>query len=580
MKRVLRSRIAPCESAHQHSLSVFACLLIFSIASVAPARSQQTTTPPRWDPRQAEKGFEKYEVERKRAKEKAIPLPRIANPELSSDTRPLFSLAAVTVNGASALPPEMIAEAYASYIGSTVSMADLTAITGKITELYRDAGYFLSRAIIPPQDIKGGSITIQVIEGRISDIVLKGKGANEFGIREVLDAVVLEAPARLKTLERKLLLVDSRPGVQIIDTAIEELGVATGDFRLIVQLETWHVYSALGLDNRGVSDVGPMQTYWASALNSALFPGDTLAGNVSTIPNDPRELVFGRLSYDVPIGTDGARLGATAGKGEVWPSGIQRAFNIRTESQGYELRGSIAPLRTQTSSIWLTASAGTSDVTERSNLGTIYSDHLRIVGLSADFHLKDKFDGWNYLTLVGRQGIPALGASSENDIQVSRRGASGEFSKFEYYYTRYQPLSDIWSLKLSVAGQVASAPLLYSQLFYLGGASFGRGYDSSSFGGDNGVAGSLELRFDQKLGNKLIKGYQIYGFVDQGAVWNYGNSFHNAVTPASAGGGLRFYFSDEFQASVEVAFPLDLRLTSEDKRGARVFFSLAKSFRL
>jgi hypothetical protein len=31
-----------------------------------------------------------------------------------------------------------------------------------------------------------------------------------------------------------------------------------------------------------------------------------------------------------------------------------------------------------------------------------------------------------------------------------------------------------------------------------GGAAFGRGHGSAEIGGDNGIAGSLELRFDQK----------------------------------------------------------------------------------
>jgi hemolysin activation/secretion protein len=38
--------------------------------------------------------------------------------------------------------------------------------------------------------------------------------------------------------------------------------------------------------------------------------------------------------------------------------------------------------------------------------------------------------------------------------------------------------------------------LFTSQQFDLGGAAFGRGYGSAELSGDNGVAGSLERRFD------------------------------------------------------------------------------------
>ena len=67
-------------------------------------------------------------------------------------------------------------------------------------------------------------------------------------------------------------------------------------------------------------------------------------------------------------------------------------------------------------------------------------------------------------------------------------------------------------------------PLFTSQQFYLGGAAFGRGYGSAEISGDNGIAGSVELRFDQKLSYRYLTGYQLYGFVDAGTAWNDGYS--------------------------------------------------------
>jgi hemolysin activation/secretion protein len=181
-------------------------------------------------------------------------MPRIARPEAPADAKPLFKLTASSVEGASAISGGVIAETYQSYIGKTVSQADLTAIAGRISNLYRDAGYHLSRAIVPPQDIKGGHIRIQVIEGRIAEIVLKGTGADQFGVRSLLGAVADEHPSRLKTFERQLLLVNDRPGVSISDSALEEIGDTTGNFRLIVTIDTWRIYTAQSLDiNQAIS---------------------------------------------------------------------------------------------------------------------------------------------------------------------------------------------------------------------------------------------------------------------------------------------------------------------------------------
>src|SRR5207244_10872745 len=136
-----------------------------------------------------------------------------------------------------------------------------------------------------------------------------------------------------------------------------------------------------------------------------------------------------------------------------------------------------------------------------------------------------------------RQGLDILGASHRDDDFLSRDDASGKFSALNFWYTRYQTLSDAWSLKLSGAGQWASGPLFTSQQFYLGGLAFGRGYGSAEISGDNGIAGSFELRFDQKLNFRYLSAYQLYGFVDSGAAWNDGYSINDVPSLTSAGVG-------------------------------------------
>ena len=236
----------------------------------------------------------------------------------------MFVLRGISVTGAHAIPRDQIASVYQPYLGKKVSQADLAAIAAGVGDLYRAAGFHLSRAIVPPQDIGDGRVRLQVIEGGITEVALKGNGAEQFGIRPMLDPVLAESPSRLPTLERQLLLINGRPGVRIADTALEEIGDTTGRFRLIVELNTWHIYTSFGLDNLGSSSVGPWQTYATGAFNSYLAPGDTLALNLSTTPGDPRELAFGRLSYDAPVGIDGIRIGASALHSEVRPGDERR----------------------------------------------------------------------------------------------------------------------------------------------------------------------------------------------------------------------------------------------------------------
>lgn len=560
----------------------FSCAtsLLLSVISLDSARAQQASQPG-FDPRQTEKRFDALQSEQSAATARSgAQVPRVSRSEAPADSTPLVVLRKVSLTGARAIPHHEIERIYQSYLGKKVSQADLAAIATAVSDLYRAAGFHLSRAIVPPQDIKGGHVRLQVIEGGVTEIAFKGEGAEQFGVRPMLSPVLAEQPSRLATLERQLLLINARPGVRVTDTELEEIGLGSGRFRLVVHLKTWRVFSSFGVDNLGSSSVGPWQTYAAGAFNSYLAPGDVLAVNLSTIANDPRQLAFGRLSYDAPVGTDGAQLGASALYSEVRPGDIRRLDNTVTTTETFEIRGSIIPLQSQKSSLTLTGALAFSNVTEKDVFGAFYMDHIRTIRLTSDYRLQDNFGGTNYLTATWRQGLDIFGASRGDDVFVSRNGVSPTFSVLNLGFTRYQTLSDAWSVKLAGAGQIASGPLLTSQQFYLGGAAFGRGYGSAEISGDNAMAGSLELHFDQKLTFKYLTGYQLYGFVDAGTAWNHGFNYTDGIALTSAGLGARFFLGDDLRADIAVAAPLSYRAPDNTTRSARVLFSLSNSFKL
>jgi hemolysin activation/secretion protein len=540
--------------------------------------AQQVAPQPSFDPNQAERRFE---TEQSRIARPGVDVPRLSRPaESQADTKPLFVLRRVVVTGPSTLPPDRLASAYQPYLGKKVSQADLAAIATAISDCYRAAGFHLTRAVVPPQDIEGGRVRIQVIEGGIADVVLKGDGAEQFGVRSLLNPVIAEQPSRLATLERQLMLVNARPGVRITDTALEEIGTASGHFRLVIFLQTWHLYSSLALDNLGAAAVGPWQAYKTAAFNSYLIPGDTLAVNLSTTPGDVRQLAFGRLSYDVPIGTDGLRVGASGVYSEVWPGDYRHAYNDNTKTEAFELRASYSPLQSQRSTLTLTAATVFSNVRESDVFGPIYFDRIRTFNLTTDYRLQDNFAGTNYLTVLWRQGLDILGASHWDDDFSSRYGASAKFSALNFWFTRYQTVTDALSIKLAGAGQVASGPLFLSQQFYLGGFAFGRGYGSAEISGDNGIAGSIELRFDQKLSYKYWTGYQLYGFADAGTAWSDGFRPADGYALTSAGAGIRFFFGNDLQADIGVAVPLSYRAWDNPERHPRLLFSLSNALKL
>ena len=76
-------------------------------------------------------------------------------------------------------PSEVLTEAELQkitepYIGKTVSLADLYAVTGAINNLYKDKGYMVCKACLPPQRIHGGVVQIKLLEGKTGLVTLQG----------------------------------------------------------------------------------------------------------------------------------------------------------------------------------------------------------------------------------------------------------------------------------------------------------------------------------------------------------------------------------------------------------------------
>lgn len=550
-------------------------LLMCAPALLGPAYAQSGRQSPPIQP--ADQGLEQRRVERLQETRDRISVPtaRSAPDQTAAEEQVLFTLAAVRIEGDSPLVPGAIEAAYRDKLGKPISQADLVALAGEISKLHRDAGYHLTRALIPPQDIKRGIVTIRIIPGTVAELVVQGDEANRFGTRRMLAPIAEEAPARLATLERQLLLVNDLPGVRVKDTTLDEIGAGSGQFRLTVILENWSVFVSAGFDNAASNAVGPWQAYFGAALNSLIVPGDTLAVTLSSVPGSTQELRYGRISYDAPLGNDWLRVGVAASRSVVGPGDLRRLARVRSDAETIEARATVVALQTQRQSLSLTASLGISDIVEESVFGINYRDRLRIASLTADYRLRDDWQGTTYATLGVRKGLGIDDASRRYDPLLSRFDGSGDFYALQGALTRYQGLGESWSIKLAGSGQVSSEALLISQQFYLGGGAFGRAFQSGWLAGDNGIAGSAELRYDYRPGLPFLKNVQLFGFVEGGAVRSYAAPKDIVQSLSAAGGGVRLQLNDAVEAGVTVAAPLSYNSPSRGARGATVLFSLS-----
>jgi hemolysin activation/secretion protein len=85
-----------------------------------------------------------------------------------------FKLNKVTFVGNTVYSEKQLEAIFAPYLNHIITLGELEVLVHQITIKYREAGYILARAIIPPQVIKGGKVQVRMVEGFVSGFVVKG----------------------------------------------------------------------------------------------------------------------------------------------------------------------------------------------------------------------------------------------------------------------------------------------------------------------------------------------------------------------------------------------------------------------
>ncbi len=473
-----------------------------------------------------------------------------------------LTLKDVRTTGMSVFTIADIKDIYEPYLGREVTLDTVWMIAGQITERYHNAGYFLTRAVVPKQKIDNGIVNLRITEGYIGEVKFDDDLNNNPIIRQWIDKLLSYRPLKTEDIESVLLHLNDLPGVDL-RSVLEPMPAAEksdGAVRLILERqEAPSVSGKVGFDNYGSRFLGPYQAHAQAQI--VFWPMHKTAISVLSSAFPWNRVAYGALKHEMPLFAGGT---------------LELFGSYATAAPGYTLR----PQEIRSWSPTLGAAFGYRIIRQRQeNLSTRVSlemhnahtdilgvaltrDDIRTARFNIDYQNADNWNGQNVVDATVSQGLPFLGASRRGQLNLSRAEAEPDFTKFALGFSRHQNLAEGWGLSAAVTGQVASVPLYASEQFGYGGQSFGRAYDDSEITGDDGVAASFELQY-AGLGPWYGVQPVLYPFYDIGAVWNLGR---NPTTPhasgSSAGAGIKIFSEYGFAANVGLAFPLTRKIAN------------------
>ncbi len=510
----------------------------------------------------------------------------VANAKLQEQAKKIkFHLNKIILKGNHVYSTAELSKIYSRYENRDISVADLFTITQEITNYYRNNGYILSRAILPPQRVQEGIVTIQVIEGYINAVDVTGKPYRTCARILVYGNKIKQCrPLYLPRMTKYLLMANDIPGTQVKAVfAPSKLETGAADLSLVG--ETKPITGYFSYDDYGTRYIGPQQFTGNVALNSFAMPGDSTNLTVVKTPRG-EELTYGDINYSLPVNDEGMRFVIGGTRTGTHPEYVLEPVDINGINYNYYSNVSIPLIRTETQSLILRSGFTLLNSNVTAFTQELYNDHVRSLDIGTTYSFSDRFMGSNLFSGDIRQGLPIFDYTKDTNpvtALTSRPGGHANYTKLLFSATRLQALPRNFSLYGNANGQYAFEALLSSEQFTFGGSQIGRGYDSAELIGDRGLSGSFEVRYDLAVNRFPLQSLQLYTFYDAGVIWNIEvlPSSPAKVSAMSTGFGTRFYFNKYISGNVMWTQPLTKKVAAMeligDGRAPRMFFSVTAS---
>jgi hemolysin activation/secretion protein len=451
--------------------------------------------------------------------EKPLPGP----PEMPPGLRPIESvfIREIKITGSTVLGEKELAALAAPYTNRQVSSEELERLRRTLTLEYINRGYINSGALIPDQTVADGVVTVQIIEGRLTDIQVEGN--RWFWPWYYRSRIALDdgPPLNLYKLQRRLQFFQLDDRIQQIHAELKP-GLHPGEGELKVRVDEplpFKLY--LGFDNYQSPNVGAEEG-WVTFMDRSLTGhGDIL--NFTYTRSDGIDPQFD-ISYSLPFTPYDTTLTFRYRKNEsvvVEEPFDELDINSRADIYQIGLRQPIYRTLNQELALSLT---GEHSISKTFLLDEPFSFSPGTVDGEAEITALRFGQEWLYRTpnqvFAARSrlsfGLDALGATIHQDPLPD--------SDFFAWLGQFQ-----WARQWDFLGiqtifktdvQLATDPLLPLEQIPVGGRFSVRGYTESQLVTDNAFTTSLEARIPIVRDKPWADYLQLAPFVDFGMGWN------------------------------------------------------------
>ena len=500
------------------------------IAAWAPGLAVSQVLPP-------DAGAIMRETEQLRRPDVPALSPRVVpQPPVKPDADALsFVVKRFALTGVNLVPEAEVQASLKPWLDRPITFEELERALNAIAELYRQEGWYV-RPQLPAQDIVDGTVTINVIEGKLGQVDPSITEDMPLSVERIQNFITARQasgePLNMDKLSRAITIINEQPGVSAQAALAPSLQEGASDV-VVETVALPAISGSLQADNWGAKSTGYYRATGSANWNNPTGIGDQLQATVM----GSEGTIYGQLGYTLPVGYDGWRLGGSFSALRYRLLGEFATLNNTGTADTFALNATYPLVRDVTSNATVTISGSESHYDNRYELegqSLTISKKVSLLSLSLTGDEADDYFGGGFsvygLTLAG--GYADLGNKLEDRLGPN---TYGRFATLRSNAGRLQRLTDTTSLWASFSGQWASQNLDSSQKFSLGGPQGVRAYPVYEATGDQGWLGTVEARWD------FYPGAQASLFYDMGWIQQFKSTSHLQQATLQATGPNTYY---------------------------------------
>jgi hemolysin activation/secretion protein len=516
-------------------------------------------------------------------KPQPIPIPLPSPTPLNSPTPPTIpatppSSPRVNVNkieiiGSTVFKPQELQAVVQEFTGKSLTFEEIRQAADAVTKLYLNKGYITSRAVVVEQPVVDGLVKLQIIEGSLESIEIRGtKKINPDYVRSRIK-LGAGTPVSQIELENHLRLLRLDPLFENVEANLRA-GEGIGKSILAVQVvEANPVVGSIGIDNFSSPSVGSERFNLDFTHRNLTGNGDQLSASYSRTTTGGANVYD--LSYRLPLNAKNGTI-----QFRVSPSSYEitdpkfKRFGIEGSANSYDISYRQPLERSPQRELALSLGFNYRDGQTLIQDIQIDDTTTSVFRFEQDYVIRDVRGAWGFRSQFN-VGTAILGATSN-------RNPDGQFFSWLGQAQRAQILNQDNLLILQADLQLSPDGLPASHQFVIGGGQSLRGFRQNARIGDNGVRFSVEdqITLHRNEGGQPI--VRVAPFLDLGTVWNAADNpvrSPNQNFLAGLGLGLLWQPLPKLNIRTDFAFPLvDLQDKGNNAQDSGLYFTVNYGF--